>query len=84
MARQLQKTRLMMYATFGVTEALGVFAVFLVLYWVVHSLGGFAWDGSSQQFNWHPFLMVTAFAFLMGNSLVLYRVFYFVSVHTIS
>ncbi|KTG06470.1 hypothetical protein cypCar_00026691 [Cyprinus carpio] len=36
--------------------------------------GGFAWDGSFLQFNWHPVLMVTSLVVLYGNAIVLYRV----------
>ncbi|TKS78082.1 Cytochrome b ascorbate-dependent protein 3 [Collichthys lucidus] len=36
--------------------------------------GGFAWDGSPKQFNWHPVLMVTGLIVLYGNGAVLYRV----------
>uniref|UniRef100_A0A8C2BZP8 Lysosomal membrane ascorbate-dependent ferrireductase CYB561A3 n=1 Tax=Cyprinus carpio TaxID=7962 RepID=A0A8C2BZP8_CYPCA len=36
--------------------------------------GGFAWDKSFLQFNWHPVLMVTSLVMLYGNAMVLYRV----------
>ncbi|KAI4791789.1 hypothetical protein KUCAC02_033799 [Chaenocephalus aceratus] len=36
--------------------------------------GGFAWDGSALQFNWHPVLMVSGLLLLYGNGAVLYRV----------
>lgn len=29
--------------------------------------GGFAWDGSFLQFNWHPVLMVAGLVVLYGN-----------------
>uniref|UniRef100_A0A8D3D6H0 Lysosomal membrane ascorbate-dependent ferrireductase CYB561A3 n=1 Tax=Scophthalmus maximus TaxID=52904 RepID=A0A8D3D6H0_SCOMX len=35
--------------------------------------GGFAWDGSELQFNWHPVLMVAGLVVVYGNA-VLYRV----------
>ncbi|KAJ6654161.1 hypothetical protein lerEdw1_007430, partial [Lerista edwardsae] len=38
---------------------LGVLCVGLTSFWAQHWLGGFAWDGSSKMFNWHPVLMVT-------------------------
>uniref|UniRef100_A0A8C1ZI97 Lysosomal membrane ascorbate-dependent ferrireductase CYB561A3 n=1 Tax=Cyprinus carpio TaxID=7962 RepID=A0A8C1ZI97_CYPCA len=36
--------------------------------------GGFAWDKSFLQFNWHPVLMVMSLVMLYGNAMVLYRV----------
>jgi len=77
-ARELRETRGLMYGVFAATEIMGLTAVVLVIYWGAKELGGFAWDGSSMQFNWHPVLMVIAFAFLMGNSIVIFRVLYFV------
>ena len=78
-ARELRQTSNLMYGCFAATEVLGLVAVVLVVYWGAKELGGFAWDGTGLQFNWHPVLMVIAFGFLMGNSIVIYRVFYFVS-----
>ncbi|CAH1238261.1 CYB561 [Branchiostoma lanceolatum] len=59
----------------GVVEALGVAAIAMVCYWTAHYRGGFAWDGSGQQFNWHPVLMVVGLVFLYGNGILTYRVF---------
>uniref|UniRef100_A0A4W6CEW0 Lysosomal membrane ascorbate-dependent ferrireductase CYB561A3 n=1 Tax=Lates calcarifer TaxID=8187 RepID=A0A4W6CEW0_LATCA len=36
--------------------------------------GGFSWDGSALQFNWHPVLMVSGLVVLYGIALVVYRV----------
>ncbi|CAH1238262.1 CYB561 [Branchiostoma lanceolatum] len=57
----------------GVVEALGVAAIAMVCYWTAHYRGGFAWDGSGQQFNWHPVLMVVGLVFLYGNGIIIYR-----------
>ncbi|KFQ46724.1 Cytochrome b ascorbate-dependent protein 3, partial [Nestor notabilis] len=35
--------------------------------------GGFAWDGSTQMFNWHPVLMVTGMVVLYGAASLVYR-----------
>ncbi|KAI8516179.1 hypothetical protein Bbelb_069920 [Branchiostoma belcheri] len=62
-------------ALLGVVEVLGVAAIAMVCYWAAHYRGGFAWDGSGQQFNWHPVLMVVGLVFLYGNAILTYRVF---------
>lgn len=46
---------------------LGVLCVGLTGFWGRHWLGGFAWDGSSGMFNWHPVLMVTGMLVLYGS-----------------
>ncbi|XP_057687151.1 lysosomal membrane ascorbate-dependent ferrireductase CYB561A3 isoform X2 [Corythoichthys intestinalis] len=53
---------------------LGLACVVTVSLWSSQWRGGFAWDGSSLQFNWHPVLMVTGMLVLYGNGAVLYRV----------
>ncbi|KAL0979173.1 hypothetical protein UPYG_G00181690 [Umbra pygmaea] len=53
---------------------LGFACVVLVSVWNTQWRGGFAWDGSPHQFNWHPVLMVTGLVVLYGNGAVLYRV----------
>ncbi|XP_061465777.1 lysosomal membrane ascorbate-dependent ferrireductase CYB561A3 isoform X2 [Rhineura floridana] len=53
---------------------LGILCVGLTVYWSQHWLGGFAWDGSSQMFNWHPVLMVTGMLVLYGAAALVYRV----------
>jgi len=46
---------------------LGLLCVILVFLWSGTWRGGFAWDGSFLQFNWHPVLMVTSLVVLYGN-----------------
>ncbi|CAB1322190.1 unnamed protein product [Coregonus sp. 'balchen'] len=53
---------------------LGIACVVFVSIWNSQWRGGFAWDGSPLQFNWHPVLMVTGLVVLYGNGAVLYRV----------
>ncbi|XP_078655950.1 plasma membrane ascorbate-dependent reductase CYBRD1-like isoform X2 [Branchiostoma floridae x Branchiostoma belcheri] len=60
-------------ALLGVVEVLGVAAIAMVCYWAAHYRGGFAWDGTGQQFNWHPVLMVVGLVFLYGNGIIIYR-----------
>ncbi len=42
----------------------------LVAHWNYSYRGGFAWDGSFKQFNWHPVFMVTGMVVLYGNGTV--------------
>lgn len=53
---------------------LSVACVVCVCVWNSKWRGGFAWDGSGLQFNWHPVLMVTGLVVLYGNGAMLYRV----------
>ncbi|XP_044281984.1 lysosomal membrane ascorbate-dependent ferrireductase CYB561A3 [Varanus komodoensis] len=52
---------------------LGIVCVGFTIYWSQHWLGGFAWDGSTKMFNWHPVLMVTGMLFLYGAAALVYR-----------
>ncbi|XP_066570508.1 lysosomal membrane ascorbate-dependent ferrireductase CYB561A3 [Amia ocellicauda] len=65
---------LLFYVLYLVCVCLGVLCVAFVSYWNHHWRGGFAWDGSGLQFNWHPVLMVTGLVVLYGNAAVLYRI----------
>ncbi|XP_027133690.1 lysosomal membrane ascorbate-dependent ferrireductase CYB561A3 isoform X1 [Larimichthys crocea] len=62
------------YVCFLLCLGLGVSCVVCVCLWNKQWRGGFAWDGSPKQFNWHPVLMVTGLIVLYGNGAVLYRV----------
>ncbi|XP_067084067.1 lysosomal membrane ascorbate-dependent ferrireductase CYB561A3 isoform X1 [Osmerus mordax] len=62
------------YVCYLLCLCLGMACVMCVCYWNAHWRGGFAWDGSALQFNWHPVLMVTGLVVLYGNGAVLYRV----------
>ncbi len=42
----------------------------LVAHWNYSYRGGFAWDGSIKQFNWHPVFMVTGMVVLYGNGTI--------------
>ncbi|XP_077571616.1 lysosomal membrane ascorbate-dependent ferrireductase CYB561A3-like [Stigmatopora nigra] len=62
------------YVWHGLCICLGLACVVTVSIWNSQCRGGFAWDGSSLQFNWHPVLMTTGMLVLYGNGAVLYRV----------
>ncbi|KAM6984931.1 lysosomal membrane ascorbate-dependent ferrireductase CYB561A3 [Aplochiton taeniatus] len=62
------------YGSYLLSLCLGLLCVVFVTYWNSHWRGGFAWDGSALQFNWHPVLMVTSLVVLYGNAAIVYRV----------
>ncbi|XP_022064598.1 lysosomal membrane ascorbate-dependent ferrireductase CYB561A3 isoform X2 [Acanthochromis polyacanthus] len=62
------------YLSFLLGLALSLASLVCVCVWSARWRGGFAWDGSALQFNWHPVLMVAGLVVLYGNGAVLYRV----------
>ncbi|NXK57093.1 CYAC3 protein, partial [Chauna torquata] len=52
---------------------LGLVCVAFVSAWCQHWRGGFAWDGTTRMFNWHPVLMVTGMVVLYGAAALVYR-----------
>ncbi|XP_014804389.1 PREDICTED: cytochrome b ascorbate-dependent protein 3 isoform X1 [Calidris pugnax] len=52
---------------------LGFVCVAFVSAWCQHWRGGFALDGSTKMFNWHPVLMVTGMVVLYGAAALVYR-----------
>ncbi|XP_033639343.1 cytochrome b ascorbate-dependent protein 3-like [Asterias rubens] len=52
-----------------------VTVLILAGYWTGHFLGGFAWDGSAQEFNLHPLLMILGLVFFYGDAILMYRIF---------
>ncbi|KAM9784083.1 transmembrane ascorbate-dependent reductase CYB561 [Syngnathus typhle] len=59
----------------GASQLLGVTSVVLAGVWMGHYHGGFAWDGSDQEFNLHPLCMILGMVFLQGDAILVYRVF---------
>lgn len=62
------------YIYYVLCLCLGFASVLCVCVWNNHWRGGFAWDGTSKQFNWHPVLMVTGLVVVYGYGAVLYRI----------
>ena len=65
-----------LFFLFAVLQALGFVCIILVCIWTDKYLGGFAWDGSSKMFNWHPLLMVMGFVYFYGNGESMYTLFF--------
>lgn len=51
----------------GASQLVGLTSVVLTGVWMGHFRGGFAWDGSTQEFNLHPLCMVLGMVFLQGD-----------------
>ncbi|XP_023278107.1 cytochrome b ascorbate-dependent protein 3-like isoform X1 [Seriola lalandi dorsalis] len=62
------------YLTYTLCLCLSLLCVLFVICWSSLWRGGFSWDGSALQFNWHPVLMVSGLVVLYGNAAVVYRV----------
>lgn len=56
-------------------QCLGIACLTLVVVWMAKYQGGFAWDGSHQQFNYHPVCMVLSMVFISSEGMIIYRVF---------
>lgn len=63
------------YPLLALSQLLAVILLVLTGYWTGHMLGGFAWDGSLQQFNLHPLLMILGLVFLYGDAILMFRIF---------
>ncbi|CAG0881651.1 unnamed protein product [Cyprideis torosa] len=62
--------------TYTIAAGVGVCLVSLMVVWLEHFRGGFAWSSSpGLQFNWHPLLMTLGMVFIYGNAILIYRVF---------
>lgn len=48
-------------------QILGILAMVLTGVWMKHYLGGFAWDGSGHEFDYHPLCMVISLVFLYSE-----------------
>ncbi|XP_010767686.1 uncharacterized protein isoform X3 [Notothenia coriiceps] len=55
------------YLSYLLLLSLSVCVLVCVSVWSSYWRGGFAWDGSALQFNWHPVLMVSGLLLLYGN-----------------
>jgi len=60
--------------TLFLSQVLSICMIGVLGVWLNNYLGGFAWDGTSKEFNLHPLCMVCGLVFLYGESAVVYRV----------
>lgn len=51
----------------GAIQILGILAMVLTGVWMEKYLGGFAWDGSGKEFNYHPLCMIISMVFLYSE-----------------
>ncbi|XP_061554930.1 lysosomal membrane ascorbate-dependent ferrireductase CYB561A3-like [Phycodurus eques] len=66
--------RFYFYMSTCLCVTLGLLCVVLVVFWNWRWRGGFAWDGTEAQFNWHPVLMISGLLVLYGLAALLFRV----------
>ena len=50
-----------------VAECLALASLVLLIVWSRKFLGGFAWDGGSKEFNYHPLFMTLGLVIIYGN-----------------
>ena len=48
-------------------QVLGILAMVLTGIWMKHYLGGFAWNGTEHEFDYHPLCMVISLVFLYSE-----------------
>lgn len=51
----------------GLLQCFGIASLILVGIWMKKYRGGFAWDGSAKQFNYHPVFMMLSMVFLSSE-----------------
>lgn len=51
----------------GAIQILGILAMILTGIWMGKYGGGFAWDGTGHEFNYHPLCMVISMVFLYSE-----------------
>lgn len=52
------------------SQLLGLGVMAMVGIWLGKYRGGFAWDGTDQQFNYHPLFMVIGVVFLNAEGIM--------------
>ena len=50
-----------------IAECLALTSLVLIIYWAKEFYGGFAWDGSGKEFNYHPVFMTLGLVIIYGN-----------------
>lgn len=73
--RESQGSPFVFIVSVAAIQILGILAMVLTGVWMGKYLGGFAWDGSGKEFNYHPLCMVISMVFLYSEAMIVYRVF---------
>lgn len=60
----------------GAIQILGILAMVLTGVWMGKYQGGFAWDGTTHEFNYHPLCMVISMVFLYSEGKLKFRARY--------
>ncbi|CAJ1070409.1 lysosomal membrane ascorbate-dependent ferrireductase CYB561A3-like [Xyrichtys novacula] len=68
------RSSVLFYVSYALCLCSGLLCLLFVSVWSSCWRGGFSWDGSALQFNWHPVLMVSGLLVLYGYAAVVYRV----------
>ena len=58
---------MLFYVLLVASQVVAVVVLCLAGYWTGNTLGGFAWDGSRKEFNYHPLFMTIGLIFLYGE-----------------
>jgi len=64
-----------LYTLVTLMELVGLAAIAMVTAWMGVYRGGWKWDGTGKEFNFHPVFMTIGLVFLYGNGAIAYRVF---------
>ena len=56
-------------------QCFGIAILVMVGVWMGHYRGGFAWNGTAKQFNYHPIFMILSMVFLNSQAMMAFRVF---------
>ncbi|XP_028396829.1 cytochrome b561-like [Dendronephthya gigantea] len=56
-------------------QVLDIAIIVMVGVWMGHYRGGFAWDGTFKEFNYHPVCMIVSMIFLNSEAMIVFRVF---------
>lgn len=62
------------WALFMAAQVIGFLSVLLVFYWCISFAGGIAFSGH-RLFLWHPIFTTIGMIYLLGNSILMFRIF---------
>ena len=62
-----EQTKMNFHLLVALMEVVGLIAIGMVTAWMGKYRGGWKWDGSGLEFNYHPVFMVVGLVFFYGN-----------------